>query len=82
MKRLRIMEAWNEFSRDVMPPNAGEIQIVETRRSFFAGAVAMFGIVTNSPDIIGQSDEDGAKVLEEINAEILLYAERLKAGAV
>lgn len=84
MSRQRILESWNEFARVVLPSNVGQTQMIETRRAFFAGAIALFDIVTRTPEVVGADHtmDDGMKVFDEIAAEIKLYADRLRSGAM
>jgi len=39
---MRVIEAvWESYQRNVIPKGAGEVQVQETRRAFFAGMASM-----------------------------------------
>jgi hypothetical protein len=35
-----IFNQWKSYRQQVLPPTAGETQVIETRRAFYAGASA------------------------------------------
>lgn len=37
-----IFQEWQSYAREVVPPNAPEVQREECRRAFYAGAMAAF----------------------------------------
>lgn len=41
-KRKRIAEHWESYRRDVVPKDASETQLTETKRAFYAGAWGAF----------------------------------------
>jgi len=48
MKQLKM--EWETYRHLVMPPQAGPDQFLETRRAFYAGAKAMFGLISEISD--------------------------------
>jgi hypothetical protein len=50
-----MKELWESYVAEVLPKDAPPIQRQECRRAFYAGAVAVFGLLTNS---VGVNDED------------------------
>jgi hypothetical protein len=42
MKNDLIAAAWDSYLKQLMHPSAGEVQIRETRKAFYAGATALF----------------------------------------
>ena len=76
--RQRILEQWNQFYRQVIPADAPEIQITETRRAFFAGACSAFYLIART-DI---SDDETIQTLDDLRDEFNLYKERLKSGVM
>jgi DnaJ-class molecular chaperone len=69
-----IKEAWTSYARDVLPPDCPAIQLVETRRAFYAGAVGLIGILNDNSAGI-QNDEDGVAMLVKIQAELFEFAD-------
>jgi hypothetical protein len=42
MKTMQtILEAWTTYKNEVIPADAPAVQVIETRRGFYAGAIAM-----------------------------------------
>lgn len=44
MKPKTIQQFWTDYQRLCLPPNAGAVQVKETRQAFFAGFSTMFCI--------------------------------------
>lgn len=44
MAKGTLYEAWVSYARDVIPRDASTVQVEETRRGFYAGAAAFFGL--------------------------------------
>jgi hypothetical protein len=80
MKR-RLEEQWNTYRAQVMPADAHPTQVIETRRGFFAGAAAFFGIQNAAYD--GSTPEPTAEdlqVITDLGQELLDFAEKIQAG--
>lgn len=64
-----MQRGWESYLREVISPAAGPNQISETRRAFYAGAAAVFGlIVALSDDAVPM--ESGFAVMDQIDAEL------------
>lgn len=37
---MTFFEVWKSYRQRVLPPTAGSVQVLETKRAFYAGAVA------------------------------------------
>lgn len=78
--RQYIMEEWNKFRETVLPADVGPVQLIETRRAFFAGAISCFASVIavneNTPD------EEGIKRFDDLALEFKMYAERMRSGVL
>jgi hypothetical protein len=46
--RLRVLEAWNSYRHDVVSPDAGKVQLSETKAAFYAGAMAVHRVYLDS----------------------------------
>ncbi len=68
MKRRRLEEEWNRYSRQVLPKDAPAIQRKECRMSFLAGCVAMFGILNTCTDL---SDAEQEVFMMELDQELM-----------
>lgn len=56
--------AWDEYQRIVMSPHAEHLQVTQTRRAFYAGAIAYARRIHNY--VAGEEDSDAA--LRSVNA--------------
>jgi hypothetical protein len=63
-----IGEAWASYVADVIPPNAPAIQVEECKRSFYAGAQAMFQAVMLATE--PQNEDDCEARLVSIEREM------------
>lgn len=69
-----IEDEWNLYRLHVIPAHAPEVQIVESRNAFFAGAGAFLRAIAAKLD---PSDEVTAKdeqVMESVRRELLAFA--------
>lgn len=73
-----IEKAWEKYRQQVMPGNAGAVQIQETRRGFYAGALTVWHALLSLDD----ADADYVK-LDQIKADLDRYVSEIAAaGAV
>lgn len=81
MKRLE--HEWLTYERAVLiPAGAGAVQTQETRRGFYAGAAALYGILTGQvsgghPDTVTQED---MQLMQDIANELKEHRELVRAG--
>jgi hypothetical protein len=60
-KPRSIAEAWRSYDARVLPAVAGEVQRMETRKAFYAGAMVLFNILLHGVS-------DGDEMTEEDDA--------------
>lgn len=82
MARRMLGDAWAEYREKLIPPEAGAVQVEETRRAFYAGAIQVFHGIHNGlsgGDDIGPEDEELirgiATELDEYVASLVALAE-------
>lgn len=80
MRRNRIMESWNEFSRKVIHPNSPQIQRIEMRRAFYAGAAFVLEGITKDMSPGDQVQDSDIQILEDISSELVDFAEQMARG--
>ena len=70
-----LRKAWEAYMYHVVPDDAEREQIVETRRAFYAGAQACFGIFTRrvAEEDIPETDEELQAGIEAELREFLLW---------
>lgn len=74
-----IDEYWQRYHDKVLlPNNAGVVQIVETRRAFYAGCQALFVLVTEKAADF--TDEQAEAHFKIIDTEIQWFRDLLKEG--
>ena len=71
-----IGEAWAGYFGNVIPAGAGDVQIEECKRAFYAGGAAMFSAVLGSAEL----EEDAAgSALEALDRELEDYLRLFKS---
>jgi hypothetical protein len=74
-----IAEKWQEYKTLFIPMDAGKTQVQETRRVFYAGALAYMAIVLNAADK-KFSDEAGAHIIKGLEEELKLFCQQVIKG--
>lgn len=72
-----LADAWASYRERVVPAEAGEVQVQECRRAFYAGAraiEAMFRAMADMPD------SEGAVVLGAVIGELEGFADGVRGG--
>lgn len=67
----------NEYL-SIIPKGAPEVQIVETRRAFMAGASAMFFTLVQVSD--NRSEEEAGSVLSKYSEELMKFSGDVASG--
>jgi hypothetical protein len=65
-----IATAWAAYEQQVIPPHAPDIQKVESRRAFYAGAASLFGAIMNLLEPGQEATEADLQRMDAIAAEI------------
>jgi hypothetical protein len=80
MKRQLMAEQWDQFARAVLPKDAPADQRREMRRAFYAGAQGiLFKVITAlAPD--SEPTEEDLRMMDDLERELLDFAEMIKAG--
>ncbi len=74
-----IEKAWEEYRARVLPPDAPEIQVSETRLAFYSGAGTMFyGLAVGLDEDAEPTENDMAK-MNAIDAELKEWVAGLNA---
>lgn len=75
----RLARQWAEFDARVIPPDAPDVQRVEMRRAFFAGAWTMFTQMTGR-SVTEVPDEQSEAVLQSLHDECVAFQQSLLRG--
>jgi hypothetical protein len=63
MTRKLVLEGWNGYRHQIMPAECGPVQVEETRRAFYAGAIHLFHSLNTILDADREpTDKDLAQV--------------------
>lgn len=70
-----VQEAWEQYAANVVPPEAGDAQRVETRRAFYGGALSVVNIMIAISDQ-EISEDAGAAIFEGVRQECVAFYQR------
>ena len=68
-----LKEFWNDYREKVIPPEAGDVQLEECQKAFYAGAVSFKDILSQ---VYNMSDEKREEALMNIDAELAYFIRR------
>ena len=66
-----LNKKWVNYLEMIVPSEAGEHQVIETKRAFYAGASVMLGKILACAD---GEEAHGAAIIESLRQEILEFA--------
>jgi hypothetical protein len=76
-----IERAWLEYQQKVIHPDAPAIQIVESRRAFYAGAQSTFsGLVAMLDHSSPEPTPSDLRKIDDVQAEFLWFADEMRGG--
>jgi hypothetical protein len=75
-----LAEQWQSYEAGVIPRTASPVQRVESRRAFYAGAQALFEILTRGASDGDEVTDDDEQLMLRVNAEIQAFIADVKAG--
>lgn len=78
-ERRTLADTYREFS-GVLPKGASEIQRVEMRRAWYAGAAGMFDLMTGGLDADHEPTELDISYVESLFQELQQFARQLEQG--
>ena len=77
MAEQYIKIGWESYRKLVLPDNATETQLVETRQAFFSGASVLFEIITRQLDPKKEVTEKDLQFMTEISNETAAFGQEL-----
>jgi hypothetical protein len=80
MKQIEM--EWETYRHLVMPPQAGEMQFMETRRAFYAGAKAMFALISeiSDPKTGPEATQNELQRVDGLANELEEFNQRIRDG--
>lgn len=79
----RIEAEWQSYKTVVIPHDAPEVQICESKKAFYAGANSLFHLIINLVDPkTSEPTEKDLESMDELNKELNDFLDLLKKGVV
>ena len=76
-----IANGWKSYQSMVVPKDAPDVQIKETRQAFFAGAAVLFETLMMALDSGDEPTDNDLKRMADLQAEIDEYGQQLDKTA-
>ena len=74
---MTIQEGWETYQKEVVHPNAGPIQLKETRMAFHGGASTVLEILAAVSEEKEYTEEAALAIIEGLSEEVVLFADEL-----
>ena len=74
-----LREFWESYHREVIPPTAPDVQVIECRRAFMAGAQAML-LLSQEISVNAVDLDEGAAGLDALEEELNQFCRDVLAG--
>lgn len=78
--RKSLAGEWADFAAKIIPANASDVQRVECRRAFYAGAQSMFVCVTGQLDAGTEPTDADMIYMDSLQAELKDFCDDIVAG--
>lgn len=69
-EHVSLAALWASYRQEVLPQGAGEVQIVETRRAFYAGAAGLFYAIMRNLDPDAEPTERDLAMVSDLAQEL------------
>jgi hypothetical protein len=76
----RLQEKWDAYAAQVIPQTASRVQVQETRRAFYAGAMAYLTLLLSHLTPDAEPTQEDVSLLERLNAELDAFAADVTGG--
>lgn len=81
MPQHKLIDAeWRSYAEVVLPADAPEIQRVETRRAFYAGASTLLGAILKTLDPCLEPTAEDMRRMDAIHQELEDFARHVRQG--
>lgn len=80
MREKLLAKQWEIYRKRVIPENAHAIQVIESRRAFYAGAECLMVAVMQNLSDGSETTEADLAVMESIDAELKQFVRDVQAG--
>lgn len=66
-------EMWASYRRDVLPADAPDVQVLECKRAFYAGMVAVYTVLTFGVGSDSVTEEAGMEYLARLGSDLRAF---------
>ena len=73
-----IADLWKDYQTKVLPRNCSDIQLIETRKAFYAGAGALLNAIYNILEGGEEVTEQDLDVMDAIHNELQRFVMEMK----
>lgn len=73
-----LADAWASYRESVVPAEAGEVQVQECRRAFYAGARAIEAMFISA--MVDMPDSEGAEAIAALIGELEGFVDGVRRG--
>lgn len=81
MSKSQVIEkSWLSYRTECIHAEAGQLQLIESRRAFYAGARALLTAITDILEPGEEATDADIAMLEAIHVELNDFMDALKAG--
>lgn len=81
MPKLRIIaDLWASYEKKVLPFGAPAVQVLETRRAFYAGASGLLAAICGILEEDAEPTPQDLRVMDAIHAELEAFSASVLAG--
>jgi hypothetical protein len=70
---IRMADLWQSYADRVLPPHVSEVQRTETRRAFYAGALALLSATANNLSEGSEVSEADDAVMDDLYEELQAF---------
>lgn len=67
---MLVYNFWESYKTSIVPPKCSEIQLVETRRAFYAGFASAHSLLIAALGAIQLDEEQLQQILDQIELEL------------
>ena len=75
-----LFEEWKSYRQQVIPPTAPDVQVVESKRAFYAGANCLFRLLQRTVSVGDEVTGADMRAMESIDREFKEFYLRMEEG--
>lgn len=75
-----VFEEWKSYRQQVIPPTAPNVQVIESKRAFYAGANSLFRLLQRTVSVGDEVSGADMRAMENIDREFKEFYLRMEEG--